>query len=104
LRGGWSKLRKKVMLTVVRSKFARDPDITKKLLITGKQNIVEGHTGDMYWGGKRNHLGKIIMKVRNEMIEAEIKSSIPTVFPVVKTKPKKRKRRKRKIKTDKVYI
>ena len=71
LRGGWSKLRTKVMLDVVRSKFNRDPTLAVKLIATGAQQLVEGHTGDKFWGGKRNRLGNILMKVRNELNQSK---------------------------------
>jgi ribA/ribD-fused uncharacterized protein len=64
---GWDRLRVNVMLTVVRSKFSRDEDLQKKLLATKNQKIVEGHTGDKFWGGKANHLGNILMRVRCEL-------------------------------------
>jgi len=56
-----------VMLEVVRSKFARDSSLQQKLLATQNQLIVEGHTGDKFWGGKANHLGNILMRVREEL-------------------------------------
>jgi len=37
------------------------------LLATQNQKIVEGHTGDKFWGGKVNHLGNILMRVRDEV-------------------------------------
>ena len=64
LRGGWNKTRVKVMRDIIASKFLRDPELAKKLIATGKQKIVEGHTGDKFWGGKANHLGNILMNMR----------------------------------------
>jgi ribA/ribD-fused uncharacterized protein len=64
---GWDRLKVDVMLTVVRSKFSRDEDMQKKLLATKDQKIIEGHTGDKFWGGKTNHLGNILMRVRHEL-------------------------------------
>lgn len=63
----WDRIKVEVMLEVVRSKFARDVSLQKKLLATQSQHIVEGHTGDKFWGGKSNHLGNILMRVREEL-------------------------------------
>merc|ERR1719265_2656821 len=67
MRPGWNNMKVDVMLTVVRSKFSRDEDLQQKLLATRSQKIVEGHTGDKFWGGKANHLGNILMRVRDEV-------------------------------------
>eukprot|EP00929_Paragymnodinium_shiwhaense_P107528 TRINITY_DN7366_c0_g1_i1.p1 TRINITY_DN7366_c0_g1~~TRINITY_DN7366_c0_g1_i1.p1 ORF type:complete len:408 (-),score=41.76 TRINITY_DN7366_c0_g1_i1:762-1985(-) len=67
VRGGWDSMKVKVMEEIVRSKFQRDVSLAAKLLATGAQKIVEGHTGDKFWGGKANHLGNILMKVRSEL-------------------------------------
>ena len=66
-RPGWEKMKVDVMLAVVRSKFARDAEMRKKLRATRGQQLVEGHTNDQFWGNKRNHLGHILMRVRDEL-------------------------------------
>lgn len=66
-RSDWDAMKVDVMLEVVRSKFARDCDLQEALLKTQNQHIVEGHTGDKFWGGTRNHLGNILMRVREEL-------------------------------------
>jgi ribA/ribD-fused uncharacterized protein len=66
-RPNWERIKVDVMLEVVRSKFARDSDLQQKLLSTQNQQIVEGHTGDKFWGGKANHLGNILKRVRDEL-------------------------------------
>lgn len=66
-RPNWHRIRVDVMLEVVRSKFALDIDLQQKLLATRSQQIVEGHTGDKFWGGKANHLGNILKRVREEL-------------------------------------
>lgn len=71
LRSGWESMKDEVMLDINRQKF-RDPDLRGKLLATGDVPLIEGNTwGDKYWGvvggvGK-NRLGKILMKVRDEI-------------------------------------
>lgn len=72
LRKDWDEKKLKVMNWGVREKFKKNEDLKELLLSTGDQEIVEGNTwGDVYWGvcdGKgKNHLGKILMKVRDEI-------------------------------------
>jgi len=71
MRPSWDRMKVDVMLEAVRSKFARDGDLQQKLLATQNQLIVEGHTGDKFWGGKANHLGNILMRVRGEVREQQ---------------------------------
>ena len=71
LRGDWEAVKEKVMLSVVRAKFA-DPYLRRKLIATDTAELVEGNTwGDRFWGVCRgegeNRLGKILMKVRAEI-------------------------------------
>ena len=72
MRKDWDSVKVNVMEEIVRNKFANNPDLKEKLLATGTQELVEGNTwGDKFWGkvdgvGK-NHLGKILMKVRDEL-------------------------------------
>lgn len=70
LRHDWPTVRLGIMEYLVRQKFD-DPTLKKKLLETGDLYIQEGNNwGDTFWGvckGKgANHLGKILMKVRDE--------------------------------------
>lgn len=72
LRNGWENSRLFVMLTLVRRKF-EDPHLADLLLATGDAELVEGNWwGDTFWGvcgkaGGKNHLGKILMQVRDEI-------------------------------------
>ena len=77
MRPDWHNLKVDVMLAVVRSKFARDADLRKKLRATCGQKLVEGHTGDKFWGGKSNHLGNILMRVRDELPEETAQTEVP---------------------------
>lgn len=71
LREDWEDTKRKVMLKLVRLKF-EIPALRIKLLETGNAQLVEGNFwNDTYWGvckgeGK-NYLGKILMKVRDEL-------------------------------------
>jgi ribA/ribD-fused uncharacterized protein len=76
LRDGWNSIRVDVMEEVVRRKFW-NPDLAKKLLATGDVQLIEGNTwNDTFWGvcrGKgKNHLGNILMKIRNEKKQEDI--------------------------------
>lgn len=72
LRPNWEQIKNQVMEDCVRDKFTRNPDLAEKLLATGDEELIEGnYWGDDYWGvctseGK-NMLGKILMKVRDEL-------------------------------------
>lgn len=71
MRSDWEDVRLAVMLELVRQKFAH-PVLAKYLLGTGDIALVEGNTwGDKFWGvcGGRgeNHLGRILMQVRDEL-------------------------------------
>ena len=70
LRPNWDLGRLKVMEEVLRAKFS-DKDLKQKLIATGDQELVEGNWwGDRYWGVDKtgeNNLGKLLMKIRDEM-------------------------------------
>lgn len=75
-RSDWESVRIQVMLEVLRLKF-KDPDLREKLLATGNQPLVEGNWwGDVFWGVCRgqgqNHLGKLLMRVRQEISEGRL--------------------------------
>lgn len=73
LRDDWEEIKLKVMYDVVSAKFANNEDLRNQLIWTWEKEIVEGNTwGDTYWGvcrGKgENHLGKILMWIRKDII------------------------------------
>lgn len=60
------------MYEIVKAKFTQNEDLKQRLLETGDMYLEEGNTwGDRTWGtinGKgQNRLGKILMKVREEL-------------------------------------
>ena len=71
LRKGWDIKKLEVMNWGVREKF-KNPILRQLLLDTNDEELIEGNWWkDTYWGicdgiGK-NHLGKILMEVRNEI-------------------------------------
>ena len=71
LRSDWEEIKIAVMTAIVRNKFTI-PDLKEKLLATGDEELVEGNWWrDTFWGVYkgcgRNELGKILMKVRQEL-------------------------------------
>lgn len=86
LRADWDAVKGQVMLALVRDKFARNRALEEALLATGARRIEEGNTwGDIYWGislraipergiaagDGENHLGRILMQVRDELRRGE---------------------------------
>lgn len=72
LRESWEELKDKIMYFVVKEKFLQNPNIRKRLINTGDEELIEGNWwGDTYWGvcyGKgKNKLGKILMELRSEL-------------------------------------
>lgn len=71
-RPDFDEVKLSIMFDLVSQKFTRHPQLTKLLLETGDDELVEGNTwNDIFWGvyngqGK-NHLGKILMKVRDDL-------------------------------------
>lgn len=75
LRDNWDEVKLRVMKACLDQKFAQEP-FRQLLIDTGNQNIVEGtYWKDTYWGVDlkqdpnigENHLGRIIMQIRNEI-------------------------------------
>ncbi|MBQ1256000.1 MAG: DUF1768 domain-containing protein [Clostridia bacterium] len=74
LRPDWEEVKTGIMEEIVRAKFTQHPELAFMLLATGDKVLVEGnHWGDTCWGvdvrtGQgENRLGKILMKVREEL-------------------------------------
>ncbi len=74
LRPGWEEAKLSIMKQLVKQKFSEEP-LLSLLLQTGNAELVEENTwGDKFWGkyldeGK-NHLGQILMEVRNTLATA----------------------------------
>ncbi len=82
LREDWEDIKRKLMYTVVRLKFQQNKGLKKALLETGNASLVEGNSWhDNYWGDcicrgckehkGQNHLGKILMRVREYLRKRE---------------------------------
>ena len=71
LRPDWESVKVDVMYKILKSKF-QNPELSKLLLETGDCELIEGNTwGDQFWGVCKgvgeNNLGKLLMKVREEL-------------------------------------
>jgi ribA/ribD-fused uncharacterized protein len=80
IRHDWETVKLQIMEELVRQKFFKYPELGARLLATGNEELIEGNTwGDKFWGcvsktntsGKKewvgqNHLGKILMKIRDD--------------------------------------
>lgn len=72
LRPDWEQVKDQVMYDVVRAKFEQNSVLRLPLLATGTAELVEGNWWkDTYWGVcngvGQNKLGKILMRVREEL-------------------------------------
>lgn len=73
LRSDWEDVKVQEMKKIVRAKFVQNPHLARFLTETGDAELVEGNTWhDTFWGvdlktGEgENHLGKILMALREE--------------------------------------
>lgn len=72
LRPDWDQVKIGIMEELVRRKFTDHPALKHLLLQTGDAELIEGnYWGDTFWGvcdGRgENHLGKVLMKIRDEL-------------------------------------
>lgn len=72
LRPDWENVKLGIMENLVRQKFTKHITMKANLLATGDDELVEGNWwGDRFWGVCKgsglNHLGRILMRVREEL-------------------------------------
>jgi hypothetical protein len=73
LRPDWDQVKIPIMKELVKKKFIDHELLRSWLLETSDAELIEGNSwGDIFWGvdtrrGGLNHLGKILMEVRNEL-------------------------------------
>ncbi|MBK1988535.1 NADAR family protein [Sphaerospermopsis aphanizomenoides BCCUSP55] len=72
LRDDWEVVKTDVMRAAVLKKFLTHQEIREVLLVTGDEVLVENSPTDYFWGcgadkTGQNHLGKILMSVREEI-------------------------------------
>jgi ribA/ribD-fused uncharacterized protein len=73
----WDNKRLDIMASLIKSKFMDNFDLKIKLLLTGSKELIQGHSRrEQFWGKTKNgigenHLGKILMTVRSNIVNAE---------------------------------
>ncbi|MDB9376068.1 NADAR family protein [Nodularia sphaerocarpa] len=77
LRSDWEIVKTRVMREAVLKKFLTHLDIKEILLNTGNETLVENSPNDYFWGcgaekTGQNHLGKILMAVRAEILQSRL--------------------------------
>ena len=69
LRADWEQVKDQIMLNLVTAKFMQNPDLHRRLRDIKGEITEENTWGDTYWGVcngiGENHLGKILMQVRD---------------------------------------
>ncbi|MEM1425573.1 MAG: NADAR family protein, partial [Cyanobacteria bacterium P01_H01_bin.130] len=80
MRSDWDHVKQGVMYQVVREKFRRHRDIQDVLLGTGEERLIEDSPTDYYWGcgatgDGQNHLGRILMAIREELRQGSKRDS-----------------------------
>ena len=76
LRRDWEGVKEAVMLAALRAKFTQHADLKATLLGTGDAVLVEHTARDAYWGdggdgSGKNRLGRLLMRLRDELRGAE---------------------------------
>lgn len=74
LRKDWEDVKLEIMKALVQAKFTQNSELAQRLLSTGEAELIEGNDwNDLFWGvdlrtGQgENHLGRILMKIREEI-------------------------------------
>ena len=72
LRSDWEQVKVHMMYDIVLAKFKQNPSLAEQLIATDDSYLEEGNNwGDKTWGTVNgvgeNHLGKILMRVRDEL-------------------------------------
>lgn len=81
LRKDWEEVKLTEMYNICKIKFTENPNLTKRLLETGSMVLIEENDwNDYFWGvcgGKgENHLGKILMQIRDEIRKENRKEEV----------------------------
>src|SRR5690606_37875392 len=68
----WDQIKVEVMERLLRQKFAPGTELARKLVATGDAQLIEYNTwGDTFWGvcdgTGQNWLGRLLMKIREEL-------------------------------------
>lgn len=82
IRPDWDEVKLMMMEDILRLKFHRNHIMLRRLLAeTNPLEIIEdNHWGDRFWGScmgyGQNHLGKLLMKIRAEVLEDDWSQSL----------------------------
>lgn len=68
----WDNIKDNIMYEAIKAKFSQHPELKQILLETGNAIIIEHTENDHYWGdggdgSGKNKLGKLLMKLREEL-------------------------------------
>lgn len=80
LRDDWEEVKLDVMLDLLREKFADNPLRWMLTATAGRELVEANYWGDTYWGVNErtgrgeNHLGRLLMQVRDELIAEDAKA------------------------------
>lgn len=77
MRPDWNDVKITVMYECVLAKFTQNHELREQLLSTGDEDIVEDSPVDSFWGcgvdgAGKNHLGKILVQVREDLRKYQI--------------------------------
>ncbi len=72
-RPDWDAIKVGVLEDIIRHKVQQNPDVKEVLLLSADEEIVEVNPNDDFWGNGpdgngENHTGKILMKIRDELL------------------------------------
>ena len=72
LRPDWEQVKESIMYEICKAKFTQNPELKELLLSTENDELIEGNDwNDKIWGVYRgvgeNKLGKILMRIREEL-------------------------------------
>ena len=76
LREDWESVKVDIMRKLIEQKFSRGTDNARRLLMTKDEELIEGNKwNDTFWGVcdgvGENHLGKLLMEVRESLKKEE---------------------------------
>ncbi|MDZ8053147.1 MAG: NADAR family protein [Aulosira sp. ZfuVER01] len=85
IRADWELVKTQVMREAVLKKFLTHAEIQDILLSTGNETLVENSPRDYFWGcgankTGQNHLGKVLMSVREEIRKLVSITAIPEKY------------------------
>lgn len=72
IRKNWNNIKDNIMYNALKAKFTQYPELKELLINTGDKKLVEHTVNDHYWGdggdgSGKNMLGKLLMKLRDEI-------------------------------------